>query len=401
MRIGEIRELIQLKPAEVNATRRRLSACHDIDDLRAVARRLIPRPVFDYVDGAADEEIAVRANRAAFQRRKFRPRLLADVDNPDTSAALFGITQPMPLALGPTGYTRMMHQAGEIGVARSACRHGLAYTLSTMATTSIEELSQSVPDQASRWFQLYVHRDEGLNKELVSRAEAAGYQGLMVTLDTVVSGNRIRDVRNGLVIPPALTASTLLSIASRPGYWARMLRGPALDFANLPHLHSNATVASTATQFDPSITWATIAALRDRWPRTLLVKGPLGPADAVTALEHGVDGIVVSNHGGRQLDRTIPPIDLLPEVRDAVGPDATVLVDSGVRHGADIAVAIALGADAALIGRAYLYGLMAGGEPGVDKVIDLLSTQYTRTLQLLGARSTAGLRALGRDLLTS
>jgi L-lactate dehydrogenase (cytochrome) len=400
MRIGEIRELIQLKPAEVNATRRRLSACHDIDDLRAVARRLIPRPVFDYVDGAADEEIAVQANRAAFQRRKFRPRLLADVDNPDTSAALFGITQPMPLALGPTGYTRMMHQAGEIGVARSACRHGLAYTLSTMATTSIEELSQSVPDQASRWFQLYVHRDEGLNKELVSRAEAAGYQGLMVTLDTVVSGNRIRDVRNGLVIPPALTASTLLSIASRPGYWARMLRGPALDFANLPHLHSNATVASTATQFDPSITWATIAALRDRWPRTLLVKGPLGPADAVTALEHGVDGIVVSNHGGRQLDRTIPPIDLLPEVRDAVGPDATVLVDSGVRHGADIAVAIALGADAALIGRAYLYGLMAGGEPGVDKVIDLLSTQYTRTLQLLGARSTAGLRALGRDLLT-
>jgi L-lactate dehydrogenase (cytochrome) len=207
-------------------------------------------------------------------------------------------------------------------------------------------------------------------------------------------------VRNGLVIPPALTARTLASIASRPGYWTRMLRGPALEFSNLPNLREATTVAHSASNFDPSITWAAIEGLRERWPGSLMVKGPVGPADAVLAVQAGVDGIVLSNHGGRQLDRTIPPVDLLPEVRAAVGPDPTILVDSGVRHGADIAVAIALGADAAAIGRAYLYGLMAGGEPGVDKALYLLSAQYTRTLQLLGVHSTAELRASGKDLIT-
>jgi L-lactate dehydrogenase (cytochrome) len=399
MRIGEIRQLIQLKPAELDATKRRLAACHDVDDLRAVARRLIPRPVFDYVDGAADEEIAVRANRAAFRRWRFLPRLLTDVDNVDTMSALLGETQPMPLALGPTGYTRMMHQAGEIAVARSAYRHGLAYALSTMGTTSIEDVARAVPDKAVLWFQLYIHRDESVNKDLVTRAEAAGYQALMVTLDTVVPGHRTRDIRNGLVIPPALTVSTLASIASRPGYWTRMLRGPALEFANLPNLNDATTVASSASKFDPSITWATIDDLRARWPRKLLLKGPVGAGDARTAVKAGVDGIVLSNHGGRQLDRTIPPIDLLPSVRAAAGPDATIMLDSGIRHGADIAVAVALGADAALIGRAYLYGLMAGGEQGVDKALDLLTEQYIRTLQLLGVRSTADLRTIGRDLL--
>jgi L-lactate dehydrogenase (cytochrome) len=397
MRIGEIRQLVQMKPAELNGTRRRLAASHDVDDLRSVARRLIPRPVFDYVDGAADEELAVRANRAAFRQWRFRPRLLVDVGAVDPTATVLGRQQPLPLALGPTGYTRMMHQAGESAVARSAHRHGLAYTLSTMGTTSIEDVGRVVPDKSGLWFQLYIHRDETVNKDLVSRAEAAGYQALMVTLDTVVPGHRIRDVHNGLVIPPALTAKTLASIAVRPSYWTRMLRGPALEFANLPSQDDVSTVASSVSKFDPSITWATIEALRDRWPRSLLVKGPLGPDDAVRAFAAGVDGIVLSNHGGRQLDRTIPPVDLLPSVREAVGPRATVLVDSGIRHGADIAVAVALGADAAVIGRAYLYGLMAGGELGVDRVLDLLGEQYTRTLQLLGVQSTAELRATGRD----
>jgi L-lactate dehydrogenase (cytochrome) len=222
----------------------------------------------------------------------------------------------------------------------------------------------------------------------------------MVTLDTTVSGYRIRDVRNGLVIPPALTARTLAGIAARPGYWTRMLRGPALEFANLPNQHDNATVASTAGKFDPSITWATIESVRERWPGSLLLKGPVGPADALRAVETGVDGIVLSNHGGRQLDRTIPPVDLLPGVRAALGPDAKIFVDSGIRHGSDIAVAIALGADTALIGRAYLYGLMAGGEQGVDRALDLLSAQFTRTLQLLGVHSVAELRTNGRELLT-
>jgi L-lactate dehydrogenase (cytochrome) len=322
------------------------------------------------------------------------------VGDVDTSVPVLGRMAPVPLALSPTGYTRMMHQNGETAAARSAHRHGLPYTLSTMATTSIEDVGHAIPDKSGLWFQLYIHRDETVNKDLVGRAEEAGYQGLMVTLDTVVPGHRTRDVRNGLVIPPALTASTLASIALRPGYWTRMLRGPALKFANLPNLSDTTTVAGSASKFDPSITWATIEALRERWPRSLLLKGPIGPDDATRAAQTGVDGIVLSNHGGRQLDRAIPPVDLLPGVRAALGPDATILVDSGIRHGADIAVAVALGADAAMIGRAYLYGLMAGGEQGVDRAIELLSKQYTRTLQLLGVQSTAELRTVGKERIT-
>jgi L-lactate dehydrogenase (cytochrome) len=398
MKVGELRDLIQLKPATLNATRRRLSACHDIDDLRSAARRVTPRPVFDYVDGGADEEVSMHANIDAFRRWRFLPRLLAGVSAVDLSASVLGVPLPLPLALGPTGYTRMMHPAGEIAVARAASRNGLPYTLSTMSTTSIEDVAAALGSGADLWFQLYIQREEGLNKELTARAEAAGYRVLMVTLDTVVPGHRIRDERNGLIIPPALTTRTLTSIGIRPAYWLRMLRSPAIQFANIPA--RSKTIASSASLFDPSITWDSIAALRERWPGKLILKGPVGPADAKRAVETGADGIVLSNHGGRQLDRAVAPVDLLPGVRAAVGPDMPVLVDSGVRHGADIAVALALGADAALIGRAYLYGLMAGGEPGVDKVIHLLSSQFRRTLELLGVHSAAELRARGRELLT-
>jgi L-lactate dehydrogenase (cytochrome) len=398
MKVGELRDLIQLKPATLNATQRRLSACHDIDDLRSAARRLIPRPVFDYVDGGADEELSMRSNIDAFRRWRFVPRLLADVSAVDISSSILGVPVRLPLALGPTGYTRMMHPAGEIAVARAARRNGLPYTLSTMSTTSIEDLAAGLGPGADLWFQLYIQRDEGLTKELTARAEAAGYRVLMVTLDTVVPGYRIRDERNGLIIPPALTARTLASIGMRPAYWVRMLRSPAIEFANFPQTRAK-TIAGSISLFDPSITWDSIAELRARWPGALIVKGPLGPRDARLAIEAGVDGIVLSNHGGRQLDRAVAPVDLLPEVREALGQDAVILVDSGIRHGSDLAVALALGADAGLVGRAYLYGLMAGGEPGVDKAIGLLSAQFTRTLQLLGVHSVAELRSIGRGLL--
>ncbi len=402
MRIGEIRELIRMKPIELDATRRRLSGCHDIDDLRSVARRLIPRPVFDYVDGGSDEEISMRANREAFQRWRFRPRALADVSAVDTTGAVLGRDLPFPLVLGPTGYTRMMHPDGEIAVARSAARHGLPYTLSTMATTPIEALAEAVPDQdrgetayrKDLWFQLYVMRDTDVNKDLITRAIESGYRVLMVTVDTAVPGRRIRDERNGLIIPPALTTGTLASIAVHPGYWTRMLANPAIAFANLPVRAK--TIANSGSLFDPSLNWSTIAALREQWPGKLVLKGPLSPQDATRAItQHGADGIVLSNHGGRQLDRAVAPVDLIRSVREAVGPDITIVVDSGVRHGADIAVAIALGADGVAIGRAYLYGLMAGGESGVDKAIDLLHEQFIRTLQLLGAHSSRELRAAG------
>jgi L-lactate dehydrogenase (cytochrome) len=409
MRASEIRQLIRMKPVELDATRRRLAACHDIADLRATGRRITPRPVFDYVDGGADEELSVRANVRAFRRWRFQPRALVNVSEADTSAAFLGSVAPLPLALAPTGYTRMMHPGGEIAAARAAQRHGLPYTLSTMATTTIEAVSEAVPSQPAGpdrppgqpdlWFQLYILRDSGLNKELVDRAAAAKYRVLVVTVDCFVTGHRSRDRRNGLVIPPELTARTLASIAGKPGYWVRMLRYPAIDFANFAE-HSAVTIEGTGSLFNPAITWDDIAELRSRWPGRLVIKGPLGPADAGRAISAGADGLQLSNHGGRQLDRAVPPVDAIASVRETVGPDVPIVVDSGIRHGSDIAVALALGADACAIGRAYLYGLMAGGEPGVDKALDILAAQFKRTMQLLGVRSVAELRAYGRELLT-
>jgi L-lactate dehydrogenase (cytochrome) len=398
MRASEIRRLIQLKPVELNAARRRLSACHDIHELRKSARRVIPRPVFDYVDGAADEELSMAANVRAFRRWRFQPRALTGITTVDTATRLLDRDLPLPLVMAPTGYTRMMHPAGEIAVARAAQRHGLPYTLSTMSTTSIEDVAAAA--QPDLWFQLYIQQDEGLTKELVGRADAAGYRVLVVTVDTFVTGHRTRDERNGLTIPPALTVQTLGNIAVKPAYWMRMLRSEAIDFANFTHMGAT-TIEGTGSMFNPTVSWDDIAALRARWPGKLVIKGPVSAADATRAAELGVDGLQLSNHGGRQLDRTVPPVDLIARARDAVGPDVAVLVDSGVRHGADIAVALALGADACAIGRAYLYGLMAGGEPGVDKVIDILTDQFVRTLHLMGVSSVAELRAGGRELLTA
>ena len=398
MRPSEIRQLIRMKPVELDATRRRLAACHDIDDLRTMGRRLIPRPVFDYVDGGADEEISLAGNVRAFRRWRFQPRALPEVVTVDTSARLLDRDLPLPLALAPTGYTRMMHPAGEIGAARAAQRHGLPYALSTMATTTIEALAESA--QPDLWFQLYIQRDTGMNKDLVDRAATAGYRVLMVTVDTIVTGRRIRDRRNGLVIPPELTVKSLASIAAKPGYWVRMLRSDPIDFANFAR-QRGVTIHSTGELFNPAASWDDIAMLRDRWPGKLILKGPIAPSDARRAVSLGVDGLQLSNHGGRQLDRAVAPVDLIAPVREAVGPEVSLVVDSGVRHGSDIAVALALGADACSIGRAYLYGLMAGGEAGVDKAIDILTEQFNRTLHLLGMRSAAELRAHGRELLVS
>jgi len=400
MRVREMRKLIQLRGVTLDATQRRLGNCHDVADLREAARRRIPRPVFDYVDGAADEEIAVAANMAAFRSWRFLPRVLAGVAAADTSAPLLGATLPAPFLLGPAGYTRMLHPAGETGAARSALRHGVPYTLSTMASTGIEELRAGVaPAGGDLWFQLYLTRNRPQSLDLVSRAADNGYSTLVVTVDTIVAGNRVRDLRNGLSIPPALTLSTVASVARKPSYWYHLLAGPALDYANFAG-RAPTTVMKSADFFDADLNWSDISDLRSRWAGKLLLKGPVGPADARRAAELGVDGVQLSNHGGRQLDRTVAPVDLIAPVREAVGPAFTVLVDSGVRHGADAAVALALGADAAVLGRAYLYGLMVGGEAGVDRVLDLLSAQFRSTMQFLGVTSVAELRKHGRDLIT-
>jgi L-lactate dehydrogenase (cytochrome) len=399
MRLHELRQMVGVHRPQLAPVKRALARCHDIADLEAAARRRMPRAVFDYVAGGADEELTVERNVAAFRRWHFVPQNLRDVGDVDTVVELLGQRAAMPLLFSPTGYTRMMHPAGECAVARAARRAGIPYGLSTVASTSIEELAAT--GHPNIWFQLYRWRDRGLAAELVDRAWEHGYRTLEVSVDVPVSGHRTRDVRSGLTIPPRLTARTLIGIARHPGWWVRALRAPVVRFANAPPGvgSSGLTIEDMTAQFDPSVSWRDLEELRTRWPGQLVLKGAIGADDARRAIAAGCDGLHLSNHGGRQLDRTIPPVDLLGEVRDAVGDEPAIIVDSGIRHGADLAVAIALGADAGAVGRAYLYGLMAAGEPGVDRAATILETQFRRTLQLLGVTSIQELRAVGPTLL--
>lgn len=390
-KVAEIRQLLQFRRPTLDPVARRLAAALTIADLRRVAKRTTPRAVFDYVDGAADAEVTKAANEAAFRRTVFIPESLHSVATPDLTSRLDGIDLSFPLVFAPTGYTRMMHHAGEAAVARVAQRNRLPYTLSTVGTTTVEEIAQAAP-RGENWFQLYLTRSEALNEELVSRADAAGFSTLVLTIDTAVGGQRLKDVRNGLTIPPSLTVRTFLDMARFPAWWMNKLTTAPIEFASVRDFPgSSANVA--ALLFDPGLNYDSLAWLREHWPHRLLVKGILNPADAVRVMELGADGVIVSNHGGRQLDRTPATLDVLPAVRKAVGEEAIVLLDSGIRHGQDIVAARALGADAVMIGRAYLYGLMAGGERGVERSIEILRTEYQRTLQLLGLNSTASIAA--------
>ncbi len=386
-RWGEVRELVRFRRPALDPVRRRLDAALTIDDLRRIATRTTPRAVFDYVDGAADGEVTARRNRAAFRDVEFVPELLHAVDEPDLSTELLGRRIAMPFVFAPTGYTRMMHHHGEVAVARVAQRAGLPYALSTVGTSTVEEVRAAAP-AGDTWFQLYLTNDEALNRQLVGRALAAGCTTVVLTIDTAVGGRRLKDVRNGLTIPPTLTAKTVLDMSRFPSWWVNKLTTPPIEFASVRDFPgSSADVA--ALLFDPGLDEDDLTWLRREWPHTLLVKGVLGPADARRVMALGADGVVVSNHGGRQLDRTPATLDVLPAVREAVGPDATVLLDSGVTHGQDIVAAVALGADAVMAGRAYLYGLMAGGERGVERAVEILRGEYQRGLQLLGLDATS------------
>lgn len=397
MKPTEVAALLRRPPRPADRDARRLAACHDIADLRSRARRRLPRSVFDYVDGGAEREWTLAANERAFTNWTFAPRIGCDVGTVSTQTTVAGAQISAPLGLAPTGYTRMVDPDGEVAVARAAGAARLPYTLSTVGTSTVDEIGATgLPE---RWMQLYVLRDRELTQALVARAAAAGFTTLAVSLDVPVAGLRVRDARNGFTIPPSLTASTLLDIAGRPRYWSRMLAAPALDFANLSRPGADATIASITSLFDPTVTWADIAWLRSVWPGQLYVKGPAGAEDARRAVEAGCDGVWLSNHGGRQLDPCVAALDLVSEVRAAVGDTVTVLVDSGIRHGSDIAVAVALGADAAMVGRPYLYGLAAGGQQGVARAIELLTASLARTMALIGVRSIDELRADGPSLL--
>ncbi len=384
-RWSEMREVVRPRPMTGNPTARRLAAAVTVGDLREQARRRVPRAVFDYTDGAAGAEISLRRTRAAFERVEFCPSVLRDVSVVDPSTTLLGARSALPLAFAPTGFTRLMHTEGETAVARVAERTGIPYALSTMGTTSLEAVAAAAPG-SRRWFQLYLWRDREASAALVERARVAGYEALVLTVDTPVAGPRLRDVRNGFTIPPALTLRTMANAAVHPRWWVDLLTTEPLEFASLRSW--GGTVAELVDRvFEPAATLADVRSLRDSWAGPLVVKGVQGPDDARAVVGAGADAVIVSNHGGRQLDRAPTPLEQLPAVVQAVGDRAEVYIDGGIMDGADIVAAVALGARAALIGRAYLYGLMAGGERGVQRVVDILGRDVARTMQLLGVTS--------------
>lgn len=361
----------------------RVERASSIAELRQIALRRTPRAVFDYTDGAAGREISMRRSRDAYARVEFRPRVLRDVTTVDPSVTVLGQRSAYPFLLSPTGFTRMMHNDGEPAVARAARDLGIPYTLSTLGTTSLESLAEQVPD-ARRWFQLYVRRDQPDKRyELAERAARNGYEAIMLTVDTVVGGTRHRDVRNGLSVPPQLTYRTLAGMARFPWWWADLLTSEPLEFASLRSTGGTVGEMMSAV-FDPGLTLVDIAWLRDNIPTKLIVKGVQHADDARALADAGVDAIVLSNHGGRQLDRSVVPLELLPEVRTAVGDRVEVFIDGGMLTGSDAVAAVGLGADAVLCGRAYLYGLMAGGEAGVRRAVQLLADEVEQTMRLLG-----------------
>ncbi len=374
----------------LSPTQRRLAGVASIPDLRLLARRRAPRAVFDYTDGAAGEELGLRRSRQAFSRVEFRPQVLQDVSVVDTSTTILGRPAATPLVFAPTGFTRLMHTEGEPAVARVAARAGIPYALSTMGTTSIERLAAAAPD-GRRWFQLYLWRDREASRDFVIRAGESGYEALVLTVDTPVAGRRLRDVRNGLTIPPSLSLRSFAEGALHPGWWFDLMTTEPLEFASLNRFEG--TVAElVGRMFDPAATMADVSWLRSAWDGPLVVKGILTVADARAVVDAGADAVIVSNHGGRQLDRAPTPLEALPAVVDAVGDRAEVYVDGGILSGSDVVAAVAQGARAALVGRAYLYGLMAGGERGVQLATDILQEEVAGTLALLGVTCVSDLR---------
>jgi L-lactate dehydrogenase (cytochrome) len=378
----ELAPLIRLRKPPLDIIRRRLQDALTIEDLRELARRRTPKAAFDYTEGAAEAEISVARARQAFRDIEFHPTILRDVSQVKTSWDVLGGAVALPFGIAPTGFTRMMRTEGEIAGACAAARAGIPFALSTLGTTSIEGVAAANP-HGRKWYQLYMWRDRDRSMALVDRAAKAGYDTLLVTVDVPVAGARLRDTRNGMTIPPALTLKTFIDAARHPGWWIDFLTTEPLSFALFDRWPG--TVADLLdTMFDPTITFDDLAWIKKQWPGKFVVKGIQTVEDARRAVDLGVDGIVLSNHGGRQLDRAPVPFHLLPRVAAEVGEEAEIILDTGIMSGADIVAAIALGARFTLIGRAYLYGLMAGGEAGVTRAIEILSAQLTRTMRLLG-----------------
>ena len=368
-----------------------MSKYYNIDDLRLLAKKRVPRAVFDYADGAAEDELTKDNNRNAFRKWKFIPDVLVDVAEVDTQTKVLGTEMPFPFALGPTAISYLFHHSGEPAVARAASERNFPSTLSSIASTNIEDYADA--SDCSVWYQMYVWKNREISNDFIKRCKEKNYKAIMLTVDVPVGGKRERDLRSGMTIPPRLTLSSIIDAAFHPSWWWNFIFGPKIKFANVKERFTgkNKNFSNMMTymnqQFDPSVTWDEAKEIASMWEGPFAIKGLMNADDAEKAIEIGASAIVISNHGGRQLDSAVAPIDVLPEIAKRVNGRAEILIDGGIRRGTDIVKAIALGADACLIGRPWVYGLAAKGEEGVGLVIDILASEVTRTLQLLGCKS--------------
>lgn len=381
----ELAPILKFRSPTLNFKKRRLEKALTIWDLRDIAKRRTPKAPFDYCDGAAEAELSLARARQAFEDVEFKPAILKDVSKVSTSWKVLGKEVAFPVGIAPTGFTRMMQHEGEDAGASVAAKWNVPFTLSTMGTRSIEHVASVAPD-GRNWFQLYMWKDRDRSMELVARAANAGFETLVVTVDVPVAGARLRDKRNGFSIPPALTLGTIADALPRPWWWFDFLSTDPLEFASLSSWQG--TVAELLDfMFDPTVTYEDLKWIKKQWPGKLLVKGVQTLDDAKKLTRAGVDGIVLSNHGGRQLDRAPIPFHVLPSVAKAVGKNIEVHLDTGIMSGADIVASVAMGAKFTFVGRAYLYGLMAGGADGVDRMFQILTEQMVRTMKLLGVNS--------------
>ncbi len=382
---SELAPLLQFSLPTLRRKKRRLEQAYTIWDLRDIAKRRTPKGPFDYTDGSAESEVSLERARQAFRDLEFIPSILRDVSTADLTRKSLGETFAMPVGIAPTGFTRMMQTQGEIAGARAAEKYGIPFTLSTLGTTTIEDVVAAAPG-GRNWFQLYMWKDREGSMALVERAKRAGVKNLMLTVDVPAAGQRIRDYRNGLTVPPRLTAGTVINALPRPAWWINFLTTPSIEFASMKNWEG--TVGELLDyMFDPTMTWEDLKWIRKQWDGTLTVKGIQNLEDAKMAAKLGADAILLSNHGGRQLDRAPVMLHLLSDIKKEFKKDYEIHIDTGIMHGADVLAAIALGAQYTYVGRAYLYGLMAGGQDGVERALEIMRTQMVRNMKLLGVNS--------------
>ena len=368
----------------------RLSDCHNVDDFRKLAKKKLPSPIFHYIDGGADDETTLKRNTDSFDKCDLVPSVLTDVSNVDTSTTVLGQKIDFPLFLSPTAMHQMYHHEGEQATARAAEKFGTFFSLSTMGTKSIEEVANI--SGGPKMFQLYIHKDQGLTDNLIERCQRSGFKAMCLTVDTIVAGNREKDHRTGFTTPPKLTLASLLSFALHPQWSLKYLMGPKFRLANVEHLSENQTSIENSvmsyinSQFDRTMNWKHAEYAAKKWNGPFALKGVMSVADAKRAIDIGATAIMVSNHGGRQLDGSRAPFDQLQALVDAVGGKIEIILDGGIRRGTHVLKALALGATACSMGKAYLYGLSAGGQAGVERVLQKMKDEITRGMTLMGAR---------------